>query len=127
MRRRKASAFSMLAGTDGVLGGFEASCRPDYVAEADSVRQSSSRAEVKQKPRSVIQPATRGFDVVRPLVIKLEQEMMRRLDRLTLAGLCAQAKRAGIETRAAQAADVDAPQGRASVIAQISPKGRHDD
>jgi hypothetical protein len=45
--------------------------------------------------------------VVRPIWLELHEEMMRRLDALTLEELCGRAHRSGIAGRAAQCGDFE--------------------
>ena len=48
-----------------------------------------------------------GHQVVRPLWLDLQEEMMQRLDALTIEELCSRAHRAGIEGRTAQGSDFE--------------------
>jgi len=48
-----------------------------------------------------------GHQIVRPLWLELQVEMMRRLDSLTLEDLCSRAHRAGIAGRATEYTDFE--------------------
>ena len=48
-----------------------------------------------------------GHQIVRPVWLELQIEMMRRLDSLTLEDLCGRAHRAGIAGRAAEYTDFE--------------------
>ena len=48
-----------------------------------------------------------GHQIVRPLWLDLQEEMMQRLDSLTLENLCGRAYRAGITGRTAECSDFE--------------------
>ena len=48
-----------------------------------------------------------GHQIVRPLWLDLQEEMMKRLDSLTLEDLCGRAHRAGISGRTAEYTDFE--------------------
>ncbi|MBO0738751.1 MAG: transcriptional regulator, partial [Alphaproteobacteria bacterium] len=63
--------------------------------------------ETSEDPISDPAGSALGHQIVRPLWLNLEQEMMQRLDSFTLEELCGRAYRAGITGRSAECADFE--------------------
>ncbi len=63
--------------------------------------------ETAEDPISDPAGSALGHQVVRPLWLELQEEMMQRLDSLTLDDLCTRAHRAGIAGRAAEFGDFE--------------------
>ena len=63
--------------------------------------------ETAEDPISDPAGSALGHQVVRPLWLELQEEMMQRLDALTLDDLCSRAHQAGIAGRATQFSDFE--------------------
>jgi len=63
--------------------------------------------ETAEDPISDPAGSALGHQVVRPVWLELQEEMMRRLDELTLEELCSRAHRGGIAGRAAECGDFE--------------------
>ena len=63
--------------------------------------------ETAEDPISDPAGSALGHQVVRPLWLELQEEMMQRLDALTLEDLCSRAHQAGIAGRAPQCSDFE--------------------
>ena len=63
--------------------------------------------ETAEDPISDPAGSALGHQVVRPLWLELQEEMMQRLDALTLDDLCGRAHRSGIAGRAAEFGDFE--------------------
>jgi DNA-binding IscR family transcriptional regulator len=96
----------ILVGIRGPSGGYRLARERRRISLGDIVRTVRS-LETAEDPISDPAGSALGHQVVRPLWLDLQEEMMRRLDALTLEELCARAHRAGISGRAAQGGNFD--------------------
>jgi Rrf2 family protein len=96
----------ILIGIRGPSGGYRLARERRRISLGDIVR--TVRAlETAEDPISDPAGSELGHKVVRPLWLELQEEMMQRLDALTLEDLCGRAHRAGILGRIAQCGDFD--------------------
>jgi Rrf2 family protein len=85
----------ILVSIRGPSGGYRLARERNRISLGDIVR--TVRAlETAQDPISDPAGSPLGHLVVRPLWLELQDETMRRLDKVTLEDLCRRAKRAGI-------------------------------
>jgi Rrf2 family protein len=96
----------ILIGIRGPSGGYRLARERRRVSVGDIVR-TVRELGTAEDPISDPAGSALGHQVVRPLWVELEQEMMQRLDALTLEDLCTRAHRAGIEGRIAQGGDFE--------------------
>lgn len=96
----------ILIGIRGPSGGYRLARERRRVSLGDIVR-SVRKLETGEDPMSDPAGSALGHEVVRPLWLELQDEMMQRLDAVTLDELCTRAHRAGIEGRIAQAGDFE--------------------
>jgi Rrf2 family transcriptional regulator, iron-sulfur cluster assembly transcription factor len=94
----------ILIGIRGPSGGYRLARERHQISVGDIVR-TIRHLETGEDPISAPAGSALGRKVVRPLWVELQEETMRRLDALTLDGLCARAEHAGIEAPAAPTAD----------------------
>src|SRR6266851_4912830 len=94
----------ILIGIRGPSGGYRLARERRRVSVGDIVRTVRELGSAED-PISDPAGSALGHQVVRPLWVELEHEMMQRLDALTLEDLCTRAHRAGIEGRIAQGGD----------------------
>jgi len=96
----------ILIGIRGPSGGYRLARERRRVSVGDIVR-TVRELGTAEDPISDPAGSALGHQVVRPLWVELEHEMMQRLDALTLEDLCTRAHRAGIEGRIAQGGDFE--------------------
>jgi Rrf2 family protein len=96
----------ILIGIRGPSGGYRLARERRRVSVGDVVR-TVRELGTAEDPISDPAGSALGHQVVRPLWVELEQEMMQRLDGLTLEDLCGRAHRAGIEGRIVQGGDFE--------------------
>ena len=96
----------VLVGIRGPSGGYRLARERRRISLGDIVRTVRS-LETAEDPISDPAGSALGHQVVRPLWLDLQDEMMRRLDALTLEDLCGRAHRAGISGRTAEGGDFD--------------------
>ena len=96
----------ILIGIRGPSGGYRLARERRRVSVGDIVR-TVRELGTAEDPISDPAGSALGHQVVRPLWVELEQEMMQRLDALTLEDLCTRAHRAGIEGRVVQGGDFE--------------------
>ncbi len=94
----------ILHGIRGPSGGYRLARERRLISLGDIVR-TVRRLETADDPISDPAGSALGHQIVRPLWLELEEEMMRRLDALTLEELCGRARRAGIAGRIAEGGD----------------------
>ena len=94
----------ILHGIRGPSGGYRLARERRLISLGDIVR-TVRRLETADDPISDPAGSALGHQIVRPLWLELEEEMMRRLDALTLEELCGRAHRAGIAGRIAEGGD----------------------
>jgi Rrf2 family protein len=85
----------ILIGVRGPSGGYRLARERNRISLGDIVRTVRG-LETAQDPIADPAGSPLGHQVVRPLWIELQDETMRRLDKITLEDLCRRAKRAGI-------------------------------
>ena len=96
----------ILIGIRGPSGGYRLGRERRRISLGDIVR--TVRAlETAEDPISDPAGSALGHQVVRPLWLDLQEEMMRRLDGVTLEDLCGRAHNAGIAGRAAETTDFE--------------------
>ena len=96
----------ILVGIRGPSGGYRLARERRRVSVGDIVR--AVRAlETGEDPISDPAGSALGHQVVRPLWKELEDEMMRRLDGLSLEDLCGRAHQAGIAGRVVEGGDFE--------------------
>ena len=96
----------ILVGIRGPSGGYRLARERRRISLGDIVR-TVRNLETGEDPISDPAGSALGHRVVRPLWLELQEEMMRRLDALTLDDLCSRAHKAGIEGRVTQGGDFD--------------------
>jgi Rrf2 family protein len=85
----------VLAGVRGPRGGYRLARERRRVTVGEIVRVVRS-LETAEDPVSDPAGSELGHEVVRPLWLELQEELMHRLDGITIEDLCARAHRAGI-------------------------------
>jgi Rrf2 family iron-sulfur cluster assembly transcriptional regulator len=85
----------ILLGIRGPSGGYRLARERRRISIGDIVRTVRG-LETAEDPISDPAGSALGHEVVRPLWLELQEEMMGRLDSLTLEDLCGRAHRAGI-------------------------------
>ncbi len=96
----------ILIGIRGPSGGYRLARERRRISLGDIVR-TVRELETAEDPIERPAGSALGHQVVRPLWLELQEEMMRRLDALTLEDLCTRAHRAGIAGRAAECGDFE--------------------
>ena len=96
----------ILLGIRGPAGGYRLGRERRRISLGDIVRTVQG-LETAEDPISDAAGSALGQKVVRPLWIGLQDEMMRRLDQLSLEELCSRAFGAGIAGRAAEGGEFD--------------------
>jgi Rrf2 family iron-sulfur cluster assembly transcriptional regulator len=96
----------ILLGIRGPSGGYRLARERRRISLGDIVRTLQG-LENSEDPISDPAGSPLGHQVVRPLWLDLEQEMMNRLDSLTLEELCGRAHRAGITGRTTEYTDFE--------------------
>src|SRR3954453_12276153 len=94
----------ILVGIRGPSGGYRLARERRRISLGDIVRTVRG-LETAEDPISDPAGCPLGHRTVRPLWFDLQEEMMQRLDSLTLDELCGRAHRAGIAGRAAEYTD----------------------
>jgi DNA-binding IscR family transcriptional regulator len=96
----------ILVGIRGPSGGYRLARERRRISLGDIVR--TVRAlETAEDPISDPAGSALGHQVVRPLWLELQEEMMQRLDALTLDDLCTRAHKTGITGRASEFTDFE--------------------
>jgi Rrf2 family transcriptional regulator, iron-sulfur cluster assembly transcription factor len=96
----------ILVGIRGPSGGYRLARERRRVSLGDIVR--SVRAlETAEDPISDPAGSALGHQVVRPLWLELQDQMMQRLDAVTLDDLCTRANQSGIPSRASEVTDFE--------------------
>ena len=96
----------ILVGIRGPSGGYRLARERRRISLGDIVR--TVRAlETVEDPITDPAGSELGHQVVRPLWLELQEEMMHRLDALTLDDLCSRAHQSGIAGRASQYTDFE--------------------
>jgi Rrf2 family iron-sulfur cluster assembly transcriptional regulator len=96
----------ILLGIRGPSGGYRLARERRLVSLGDIVRTVRG-LETAEDPISDPAGSALGHQVVRPLWLELQEEMMRRLDAITLDDLSTRAHRAGIAGRTAEFGDFE--------------------
>jgi len=96
----------ILLGIRGPSGGYRLARERRRISLGDIVRTVRG-LETSEDPISDPAGSALGHEIVRPLWIDLQAEMMQRLDSLTLDDLCGRAHRAGITGGAAKYTDFE--------------------
>ena len=96
----------ILLGIRGPSGGYRLARERRLVSLGDIVRTVRG-LETAEDPISDPAGSALGHQVVRPLWLELQEEMMQRLDALTLDDLCSRAHHSGIAGRATEFSDFD--------------------
>lgn len=96
----------ILLGIRGPSGGYRLARERRRISLGDIVRTLRG-LESSEDPISDPAGSPLGHQIVRPLWLDLQQEMMKRLDSLTLEDLCGRAHRAGITGRATEYTDFE--------------------
>ena len=96
----------ILLGIRGPSGGYRLARERRLVSLGDIVRTVRG-LQTAEDPISDPAGSALGHQVVRPLWLELQDEMMHRLDALTLDDLCGRAHHAGIAGRATQFSDFE--------------------
>ena len=96
----------ILLGIRGPSGGYRLARERRRISLGDIVRTVQGM-ETAEDPINDPSGSALGRQIVRPLWIDLQDELMRRLDRLSLEELCSRAVGAGIVGRAAEGGEVD--------------------
>jgi Rrf2 family protein len=96
----------ILLGIRGPSGGYRLARERRRISLGDIVRTVRG-LETAEDPIGDPAGSALGHQVVRPLWVELEEEMMGRLDALTLEELCGRAHRAGITGRTAECGDFE--------------------
>jgi Rrf2 family protein len=96
----------ILLGIRGPSGGYRLARERRRISLGDIVRTVRG-LEGSEDPISDPAGSELGHQIVRPLWLDLQQEMMRRLDAMTLDDLCGRAHRAGISGRATETTDFE--------------------
>jgi Rrf2 family protein len=94
----------ILVGIRGPSGGYRLARERRLISIGDIVRTVRG-LETAEDPISDPAGSELGHQIVRPLWLELQDEMMRRLDALNLDELCGRAHRAGIAGRLAEGGD----------------------
>src|SRR5271169_4973318 len=97
---------NVLIGIRGPSGGYRLARERRRVSVGDIVRTVRG-LETVEDPISDPAGSALGHQAVRPVWLELQEEMMRRLDALTLEELCGRANRAGIAGRIAECGDFE--------------------
>ena len=94
----------VLAGQRGPRGGYRLARERRRITVGEIVR---IVREVEGTTDPVEEPngSDIGVKVVRPIWVSMQQEMMGRLDNMTIEELCARARSSGIKSEAAQVPD----------------------
>ena len=96
----------ILLGIRGPSGGYRLGRERRRISLGDIVRTLQG-LETSEDPISDPAGSPLGHQIVRPLWLDLQQEIMQRLDALTLEELCGRAHRAGIAGRATEYTDFE--------------------
>jgi DNA-binding IscR family transcriptional regulator len=95
-----------LVGIRGPSGGYRLARERRRISLGDIIR--TVRAlETAEDPISDPAGSALGHQVVRPLWLELQEEMMQRLDALTLDDLCTRAHQSGIAGRTTEFTDFE--------------------
>ncbi|HYZ42899.1 MAG TPA: Rrf2 family transcriptional regulator [Stellaceae bacterium] len=95
----------ILLGIRGPSGGYRLARERRRISLGDIVR--ILHGENAEDPISDPAGSPLGHQILRPLWLDLQQEMMQRLDSLTLEDLCGRAHRAGIAGRTTEYTDFE--------------------
>jgi Rrf2 family protein len=96
----------ILLGIRGPSGGYRLARERRRISLGDIVR-TVRELETSEDPINDPAGSALGHQILRPVWLGLEQEMMQRLDSLTLEELCGRAHRAGISGRSTSCADFE--------------------
>lgn len=96
----------ILLGIRGPSGGYRLARERRRISLGDIVRTLQG-LETGEDPISDPAGSPLGHRIVRPLWLDLQQEMMQRLDLVTLEELCSRAHHAGIAGRASEYTDFE--------------------
>jgi Rrf2 family transcriptional regulator, iron-sulfur cluster assembly transcription factor len=96
----------ILLGIRGPSGGYRLARERQQISLGDIVRTVRG-LETAEDPIGDPAGSALGHRVVRPVWVKLHEEIMRQLDALTLDELCGRAHRAGIACRTAECGDLE--------------------
>ena len=96
----------VLLGIRGPSGGYRLARERRRISLGDIVRTLQG-LETGEDPISDPAGSPLGHRIVRPLWLDLQQEMMQRLDSVTLEELCGRAHHAGIAGRASEYSDFE--------------------
>lgn len=96
----------ILLGIRGPSGGYRLARERRRISLGDIVRTLQG-LETGEDPISDPAGSPLGHRIVRPLWLDLQQEMMQRLDSVTLEELCSRAHHAGIAGRASEYTDFE--------------------
>ena len=96
----------ILSGIRGPSGGYRLARERRRISIGDLVRTLKGM-ETSEDLISDPAGSELGHQIVRPLWVDLEQDMMRRLDSITLEDLCGRAHRAGISGRTTECTDFE--------------------
>ena len=97
---------NILLGIRGPSGGYRLARERQRISLGDIVRTVRG-LETADDPMDDPAGSALGHQVVRPVWIELHEEIMRRLDALTLEELCGRAHRAGIGGRTVPCSDLE--------------------
>ncbi len=92
----------ILKGVRGPRGGYRLARERRRISVGDIVRVAESIEEDEQEPRP---SSDLGARIVTPLVQSLHQELMARVDNITIEDLCRRARAEGVDNAAAASAD----------------------
>jgi Rrf2 family iron-sulfur cluster assembly transcriptional regulator len=96
----------ILQGIRGPSGGYRLARERRRISLGEIVR-ALKELETSDDPLSDPAGSALGHQIVRPLWQELHEEMMKRLDALTLEDLCSRAHRAGIAGRMTECTDFE--------------------
>lgn len=96
----------ILLGIRGPSGGYRLARERRRISLGDIVRTVRG-LETSEDPISDPAGSALGHQILRPLWLDLQQEMMQRLDSLSLEELCNRARHAGITGRTTQCTDFE--------------------
>lgn len=94
----------ILVGVRGPKGGYRLARERRRVTVGEIVRVVQAM-ETAEDPYKDLPGSPLGLNVVRPLWGELQEEVMQRLDSITIDDLCTKAFRAGLESEAHEAMD----------------------
>jgi len=111
IRLTKKLLFAIEAVLDIAYNGGQAPVRSSEITERQGIPRRYLRTlqglETAENPISDPAGSPLGHCIVRPLWLDLQQEVMQRLDSLTMEELCGRAHRAGIAGRTTEYTDFE--------------------